>query len=609
MNLPIRTTWNLELLYSGHDDPQIEADVRAVERAYSAFDKKYRGRIDYLEDEDKLLDALTDFELIFTKLPLTKPLSYFDYCRDLDSRDSIARAKATALFERFAKNEHKIVFFELALAKVPEEQQKEFLKSKKLAHFRYYLKMHFERAKHDLSEAEEGILGLMRIPAYKQWIMSTEKLLNKQTVDFQGMRIPVSEALQRIHDMPISLRRELHEKTMGVLESISDAAESEVNAIITDKKITDELRGYSEPYDQTILRYQNDRRSVMALVDAVTKNFHISHRFFELKAKILGLSKLEYSDRAIGIGENVKEISFDEAVAILRDVFGSADTRYLEIFDSYLENGQIDVYPRVGKTGGAYCSHNLNAPTFILLNYTKTMDQVMTLAHEMGHAIHTELSKSRAAIYQNYSFATAEVASTLFESFAFDAMFEKLSKEEKIIALHKRINDDIQLIFRQIACFNFEVDLHALIRARGELSKEDIRALLNKHMGAYMGPIAEMKDVDGNFFVCWGHIRKFFYVYTYAFGQLVSKALYVKYKEDKSYIKKINTFLSAGGSDSPENIFKSIGIDVTTEDFWQNGLWAIDKDIDKLERLIKNKNVPAKPRKRAPKKPPAAKSS
>lgn len=584
----MKTSWNLGLLYGGHNDPVIELDMQSIEGAYSTFEKKYRRKTDYLRDETKLARSLADFESLFQKLPLTKPLSYFHYVQDLDSGDAVARRKATQLMERFAKNDHKIVFFELALAKIPANLRRKFLKSKKLAHWKYYLKLVFERARYDLSEPEEKILGLKSIPARELWVAGTEKLLGQTTVRFRNKTLPLPEAASKIADLPLSPRRRLHGLVARELEKLSDVAESEINAIVTDKKINDELRGFEKPYDGTILGYQNNRKNVLALVDAVTRNFPISHKFYTIKAKLLKLPHMEYSDRAAGIGKNVKEIKFGEAVKILRNVFGSLDPQFLSILEGFLQKGQIDVYPKIGKTSGAYCSGNMNAPTFVLLNYTNTMNQVMTFAHEMGHAIHTEFSKSQAPLYENYSTSTAEVASTLFESFVFDAVFEKLSRKEKIIVLHKRINDDINTIFRQIACFNFENELHNTIRERGGMSKEEIRALMNKHMSTYLGPTVRMREIDGNMFVSWGHIRRFFYVYSYAFGQLISKALYARYKEDKTYLVKIKRFLSAGGSDSPENIFKSIGIDVTEPDFWKKGLESIERDIEKLEKLTRN---------------------
>lgn len=581
----MKTAWDLTLWYKDHNDPQIEKDVRAIERAYGVFDKKYRSSKAYLKNERALFEALTDYEALFASLPLTKPIAYFSYLQTLNSEDQIARAKITQLMERFAKNDHKIVFFELSLATIPATLQKKFLNSKKLSHFNYFLKNIFERSKYNLSEAEEKILGLKALTSRSLWIDSTEKILNKKTVSFEGHDLSLAEASQKISQLEKEQRYALHRELMKVLDTVSETAESEINAVYTDKKITDELRGFKEPFDSTILGYQNDKKSVLALVKTVTDCMSISHEFYQLKAQLLNLPHLEYSDRAVGIGENLKTIPFEESVQILQSVFGSLDPRYKSILDSYLTNGQIDVFPKVGKSSGAFCSGNPNAETFIMLNDTGTLQCLSTFAHEMGHGIHTELSKTQSALYENYSIATAEVASTLFESFVFEKMFETLTDNEKIVALHNRINDDIQTIFRQIACFNFELELHNTIRAKGFASKEEMSALLVKHMSAYLGPVVKMYPHDGLQFVSWSHIRNFFYVYSYAFGQLVSKALYVKYKENPKYIDKINTFMKAGGSMSPEDIFKSVGINVRKPEFWKTGLLSIKKDIEFLRNL------------------------
>jgi oligoendopeptidase F len=252
-----------------------------------------------------------------------------------------------------------------------------------------------------------------------------------------------------------------------------------------------------------------------------------------------------------------------------------------------LKNGQIDVFPKKGKTGGAYCSSSTGLPTLVLLNHISSMNSVMTVAHEMGHAIHSELSKTQPEIYQGYSTAVAEVASTLFENFAFDEVFETLSDKEKIIALHDRINDDISTIFRQIACFNFELELHKEIRAKGFVPKEEMAKLMNKHISSYVGGVMKLKENDGYFFVNWGHIRRFFYVYSYAYGQIISKALYAEYKKDKNFISKIEEFLKSGGSKSPYEIFKSIGIDTSKPEFFEAGLKQIEEDIKMLEKLTK----------------------
>ncbi len=222
-----------------------------------------------------------------------------------------------------------------------------------------------------------------------------------------------------------------------------------------------------------------------------------------------------------------------------------------------------------------------------MLNHANDIRSLETLAHEMGHAIHTELSKPQPVHYRDYTIAVAEVASTFFEQVLFDDLEQELTPKEQIIFLHNKVLGDIVTIFRQITCFNFEKELHAEIRKVGAISKEEMANLMVKHMKAYLGPAVDVSQDDGYVYVGWPHIRYFFYTYTYAYGQLISKVLFEKWKEDKSYAKKIEQFLRAGGSMSPKDIFKSIGIDTTDPKFFISGLKSIEKDIEKLEKLSK----------------------
>jgi oligoendopeptidase F len=325
----------------------------------------------------------------------------------------------------------------------------------------------------------------------------------------------------------------------------------------------------------------------LALVATVTKRFDIAQRFYKTKAKLLKEKSLTYADRTAHIGKIDKKISFNEAAAIVRTTFAKLKPRYAEIFDRLLENGQVDVYPKAGKSGGAYCSGMVGQPTLVLLNHVENAHSLLTLAHEMGHAIHTEQSKNQRPAYQGYSTVTAETASTFFERAAFEALVGTLSAKEKIIALHDKIQDDISTVFRQIACFNFEVDLHKEIRAKGLLPKEDIAALMNKHMSAYLGPAVKLESEDGYFFVSWSHVRRFFYVYSYTYGSLTSRALWERIKKDPKFIDVIDkNFLQAGGSANPETIFKNCGLDLTKPMVFLEGLKSIERDVIELEKAV-----------------------
>ena len=581
-----KTEWNLSQLYKSPSDPQIEKDLIYAEKIYANFAKKYKKEVLYLKDETSLLKALTDYEKL-ADTPVSKTVFYLHLYGDKDSNNKIVRAKMNLISQRLQKLGNVVVFFEINLSKILPEYQKKFLASKKLLHFRYYLEKIFEDGKYVLTEPEEKILSLKSLPSHGLWTEAVNKIQNKQTVKHKGKIIPISEASALIKDLKTqSERKELHDKVIDKFCELGDIAESEINAIVIDKKINDELRGFKEAYDATILGYENDKKSVLNLVKTVSDNFHVSQRFYIVKAKMLKLKKLAYYDRAVSVGKTKKKVSFDESCKILLDLFTSIDPKFGEILRGFIKNGQIDVYPKVGKKSGAYCSSDHKSPTFVLLNHINTFESLSTFAHEMGHAIHSEFSKSQPVLYEGYSTSTAEVASTLFESFLFYSQFEKLTKEEKIVALHDKIQDDVQTIFRQIACFNFELEMHNTIREKGNMSKEELASVMNKHMKSYLGKV-ELTEKDGYFFVGWPHIRYFFYVYSYAFGQLASKALYKKYQEDKTYIEKIKKFLSAGGSMNPEDIFKSIGVDVTKPDFFKKGIESIEEDIKLLETLIK----------------------
>jgi oligoendopeptidase F len=588
--IKIKTKWDLNLFYKSSTDPQIRKDIEKSKKTTLLFEKKYAGNSDYLKSEDGLLKALQDYE----KLLLTdgsKSVLYFHYRKDINGKDEEAEANLNKIINELTEYENKTLFFGLELGKIEKKLQDKFLKSKKLSKYHYLLEKTFEASKHDLTEPEEKIMNLKSLPSHGLWVNGVEKSISKKTVKFKGKVMSIGEAQYQIPNLNTKDRKDLRKAIAEKLELIADFAESEMNAVVLNKKISDELRGFKNPYSATVLGYENGEKSIINLVDTVTGSFGISNRFYKLKKKMLKLNTMEYCDRSAKVGSTKKKISFKDAYEILHPIFKDADPEYAKILDSMLSNGQIDVYPKLGKTGGAYMSASTNVPTVVLLNQTDDFKSLMTFAHEMGHAIHSELSKSQPVIYEGYVTPVAETASTFFEQMAFDVMFEKLNEKEKVVALHDKIQGDIETIFRQIAAFNFETELHNSIRAKGLLSADDIGELHNKHMSAYLGPAVKMQKIDGLNFVTWSHFRRFFYVYSYSYGQIISRALNDELKKDKNFGKQIKKFLSAGGSKSPDNIFKDIGIDTTKSDFFKNAVLSIEKDIIKLEQLVKSVKI------------------
>ena len=582
----MKTAWDLTLLYKDLSDPRIERDQKHADRTVAAFARKYQKNKSHLKDPKALAKALEEYENLFG-MPATKAGYYVSFRKELNVEDKAAEAFGAKLEERGTKRGNLLVFFGLEIGKLPKVVQKNFHAAPVLAPYRYWLVQVFENAKHDLTEPEEKIVNLLGDVSYGRWLQATDNILNKRTVSHKRKELPLPEAQAIIQTLPTKERRALYKEVRAVYESVGDIAEAEINAIYTTKKIEDELRHFDHPYDATIKGYQNDPKSILALVDAVSGSATIAHRFYKVKAKLLKQANLTYADRSAQVGSLKAKIPFEKAVQLVRQTFYELDPSYAKILDRLLNNGQVDVYPKKGKTGGAFCASSVNIPTFLLLNHIHDFESLKTLAHEMGHAVHAELSKEQRPLYQGHPISTAETASTFFETAALNKIISTLPKEERIIALHDKIQDNVIAIFRQIACFRFEKALHEEIREKGFIAKDRIADLMNEYMASYLGPTVKLEHADGFGFAHWGHIRRFFYVYTYAYGQLISSALHRRLQKDPTFIKKVDTFLSSGESRSPYDIFKACGLDTNKPAIFREGLAAIEADVSMLERLTK----------------------
>ena len=586
MRSEYKTEWDLSHIYKKNPEKESSKDCRYLEKIYNAFTKKYGRKKEYTKSPRALAKAIEDYEKLVKDRRIERPHLYYTYKIVLNSGDDKSRAKLLKLSEFQTDLSNRIIFFILDIGQIPKKVQKKFLKSKELQEFRYFLYRIFKNAEHQLTEAEEKIMNLKSLPAHGLWVSGSSKLRSKQIVEFEGKTIPITEASAMIATLPKTKRHKLYENVTNTLKKISDFAESEINSIVINKKINDKLRGFKLPYESTILSYENEIKTLDSLLEAVNKNMGIAHRFYKIKAKMLSEQKLLYADRSISVGNIKFKIPIKDGVRKIILAFNQADKEFGSFVSDSFKNGLVDVFPKKGKGEGASCSTGTGLPSYILLNHINDFRSLTTLAHEMGHAIHGKYSRSQRPLYEGHTTSTAEVASTFFENLVFDQELSDAEDREKMILLHNKISDDISTIFRQIACFNFELELHNTIRKEGFLPKERIAELMNKHMKSYLGPVFKLVPDDGYTFVSWSHIRRFFYVYSYAFGQLISSTLYEQYRKDRAQIKNVIKFLSAGRSDSPENIFKSIGIKLNKK-FFETGLQRIRQNINELERLWK----------------------
>lgn len=422
------------------------------------------------------------------------------------------------------------------------------------------------------------------------WTDMTEKIISTRHIIWKGKSVALPEALELIDRQPSRNKPKLWSQIISEMEKIGEVAEHEFNAIITDVRTEDERRHFQKPYSATALAYEDTESSIEALVEAVSgKGFALSRKFYAAKAKFHGVETLDYSQKYDSIGPELT-ISFSEAVDICREVFYGLKNEYGAIFDRMLERGQIDVYPRPGKRGGAFMSSAVGHPTHVFLNHVNNFKSLETLAHEMGHAIHSERSKQQSPFYEGHSITTAETASTLFENLVFDALYQRASANDQFTLLHDRITRDISTIERQIAFFNCELEIHETIHRSGAMTNEELRACMERHLKSYLGKSVNVSPRDGYSYVYIPHLRYNFYVYTYAFGLLMSTTMANRYAADRSYIKQIDAFLSAGASASVADIFKQIGINTTKTDTYTQALKNHEHDINRFAKLLPKQN-------------------
>lgn len=586
----VKTEWVFSD-YTDEFDPKIEKEVKDIAKAYKSFAKKYADKA-YLKNAKLLASALADYEALTAKATW-KGMYYLVLRKTIDSGNLKLEAEINRLNDIAQEAVKHILFFGISISKLDTKKQKIYLKDEKLKKYRYLLKLWFDDGKHTLSEAEEKILTDKSTVAHDAWVSLQDRYENAQTVIHGDKTISLSEAMSIKSDLPRKERRALHKAVREKYKEIGFVAEAELNAVIRNKKIDDELRGYKTPYESTIRGYQNDVKSIENLVDVVTKANSLAHRFFKIKAKVIneidGSSDTKITIAELGTGlarskGSEQKIPLVKAIETISKTFAGADPVFAQMFESYLKKGQIDFFPKPGKQTGAFCMGNTGIETRILTNYAGKLNDVTTIAHEMGHAIHTDLSKEQPAIYEGYTISVAEVASTFFENIVLESLLQEATPEEKRDLLLTRMQDRISTIFAQVAYFQFEKKLHALVRQKGFVSKEEIAAMFADCRRVYTGDAVEVVEDDGYAFVYISHFRSFFYVYAYAYGQLIADALYAEYKKDKKFIEKVKTFLRAGGSMSPADIFKKIGIDTTKPDFFKKGLKKLEEDLKYLEQ-------------------------
>ena len=573
----------------------MEKDVKKAEKANYAFINKWKDRKDYLEDPKVLREALDERNELDEKYGISGKVGYYLGLRNSQDKTNKEIIKKEKQIEKMSlRIINDLEFFGLNISKIPKEKQDLFLKSKLLLPYKHFLEKLFKLSKYFLSEKEEIILNLTSSPAHSNWIEMTSQFLSKEEIiilneEGRKEKIPFSMVGKFLQSKKQKVRDIASKERIRVEKKWSDVAEHEMNSILEMKRSRDELKGYKRADENRHVNDDISTKTVDKMTSCVENHFELPEKYYQLKAKLLGKDKLSYFERMVPFGKTNTEYTFEEGMGIVKKTFNKLDPEFKGIVEKMQKEGRFDVFPSKGKSSGAFCTHNSRKhPVFILLNFKGNLNSIGTIAHESGHAISNYMMfKEQIEWNCSIPLSIAEVASTFFEDFVLEDVVKDSDDETRLTILIQKLDDDIGSIFRQVACYRFEQELHNEFKKESFLPKEKISEIFRKHMQAYMGEYVSQDKGTEYGWVTWPHIRNFFYVYSYANGLLISKALQKMVREDPKNISKVKKMLSTGSSQSPEEMFKDIGIDITKKEFWETGLKEIEDTYEEAYNLAK----------------------
>jgi oligoendopeptidase F len=361
------------------------------------------------------------------------------------------------------------------------------------------------------------------------------------------------------------------------------------NTSLAEKYSDDRIRNYSNWLDSRNLSNEISRESVEALIDAVTSRYDLVSRYYTLKKRILGLEELFDWDRYAPIKLETGKCSWDRARETVLDAYKSFHPRMAEIASKFFEHNWIDAAIRPGKRSGAF-SHSAvpEVHPYVLLNYTGTVRDVQTLAHELGHGVHQFLAKEMGALNCRTPLTTSETASVFGEMLVFEKLVgEESSPKKKLGLIMSKLDDSMATVFRQVSMNQFEEKIHTHRREQGELSIDQFSQYWLETQNEMFQVSVTLSE---NYQIWWSYIPHFIhtpgYVYAYAFGELLVLALYSLYtRQPEEFPDRYLDLLSAGGSDWPNKLVGKLGVDLNDPQFWKNGINEIEKMIQWAESL------------------------
>ena len=578
-------TWNLADLYSSPDSPAIEADLAQIDADARSFQESHAGRLEGMSGQE-LAAAMDRFQAIDEVLG--RVMSYAQLLFSADSTDAVAGQFYQSMMERCTTISAHVLFFRLELNRIDDAVLDAKFIEPAFARWRPYLRDLRVWRNHQLSEELERFIHDREVTGRAAWSRLFDETIAGMRVSFGGEQLTVNAVLNKLSDPDRTVRETAAEAIGHAFEERGKLFSLITNTLAKDKEIIDTWRHLPRPGSDRNLSNVVEDEVVDALVTAVVADFpRLSHRYYALKAKWLGLEKLQHWDRNAPLpGDDDREVTWPEAEATVLDAYRRFDSGLGDIGQRFFDDRWIDAAPREGKSGGAFAHPTVpSAHPYILMNFHGRTRDVMTLAHELGHGVHQVLAAEQGYLMSGTPLTLAETASVFGEMLTFQSLLDaETDAGRRRLMLAGKVEDMLNTVVRQIAFYRFETLLHDE-RRKGELLPERIGEIWLQVQTESLGPAFQFTP---NYSVFWSYVPHFvhspFYVYAYAFGDCLVNALYAVFKSGHpDFQVKYRDMLRAGGTKVHRDLLAPFGLDASDPAFWRRGLDIISGFIDQLE--------------------------
>ena len=583
--------WSLTDLYAGRDDPGVARDLEAATAAVAELGKLEGEFVKARGAPEQLGRLIAHSTALYERAAnLMGGVGAYAGLQATVARDDpeAARFEADA-GARLAAIGAEALWFTLELNQLDEaELQAAYAAHPDAQRWRPWLRRVRAMRPHELSPELERIT-VDRAPAVASWSRLFDETLARMQVQAGEDTLTLPEALNRLSDPQPEPRRIAAEGLAEALKRDEPVLALALNTLAFEKQVEDRWRKFLTPAASRHLANEVDPEAVAVLEAAVVDAYpRLSHRYYALKAKALGRDALDYWDRNAPLSEApARRYDWEEAKGIVLESYSGLSPRFADTARHFLQQPWTDARPRPGKSSGAF-SHPVTAERhpYVLLNYMGERRDVLTLAHELGHAVHQTLAAPLGSLLADTPLTLAETASIFGEGLVFERLLGEATVEERRALLAGKIEDGLNTVVRQISFHRFETRFHDR-RLQGELSPDEIGRLWLEVVGESLGPAITLNPGYEHY---WGYVSHFvhapFYVYAYAFGDLLVSALMEKRREDPAgFAPLYEQLLSAGGSLTYIEALKPFGLDPREKSFWAQGCARLERLVDEFEAL------------------------